>query len=254
MFKKNSFKPGDVVEFQVSNNIKTHVKVLVAIFFMMSFYMASNLDKDIQESERLMQEDYQLPKAKTVELEVESDTIETIYSNYQIIAWYLKHQESLRLFPYEDGLKKVNGKKVKRHSHGWGTLGEVGKAISLDDANLEFKKAFDKRYKYIQKRYPLCDNWEQLVLTSIRYNVGAFNRYDSELDLAIKEWNENKITKALLRYNTDSHGKVREGLTDRRKEDIAMLFMNKQNRQEAGRTLRASVNKKISKELSKKTI
>jgi GH24 family phage-related lysozyme (muramidase) len=196
-------------------------------------------------------EETQQMKPQRQKAPIEYTEIEQIFDYYEIAVWYLKNMESLRLQSYRDGKTIIEGKKVPRYSIGWGTIGRKDQTITYGQANEAFTKAYEKRYQYIKSEYPDCNKWERHILTTIRYNVGSFHRFNGELDKAIKSWNEPMIAKALMRYNTDSSGKVREGLTRRRKEDIKMLLMDKSQRQKTGKALKDSLQKKISKEIGK---
>lgn len=163
------------------------------------------------------------------------------FTDYQIIMWYLKGKESLHYKPYWD---------VKHWTHGWGTKAKgEHDYINFETSNRRVKAAFQKRFRNISRRYPHLTNWEKLVITSLKYNIGKIEE-GSGLDKALSKGQMKKAaSKILLYYNAG--GEKNPGLVKRRKEESAMLLMNKYQRQELGERLRKKVIKKIKKAFRK---
>lgn len=164
-------------------------------------------------------------------------------SEYAIAVWLVKYFEKYRAIAYWD---------VNRPSGGFGTrVTKVGEFVSLEDANLNMRKEFDKRFDYISRKYPHLTVWQKRILSSTLYNVSGFGK---NLEKAIATGDSKKIGKAILPYYHDANGESRDGLKKRRKLEQIALNLSPKERQVFGAWLQQEVQKQIQEELKRHKI
>lgn len=216
MLVKNSYKPGDVVEFQVKPPTN---KYLIFFIFVVAFFYASHVDKEIAACE-----------SEDITTEIQ----EQEFSDYQLILWFLKKEESLIYSPIWD---------VNDWRNGWGTTAKhKTERITLQEANKRTKEVFDSRYKTIDKRYPSLDRWTKLVVAAFHYNV--YNIGEG-LDKSLKAGDKEKIASYMVQYVNDSKGNFRQGLKDRRVEEVKLLKAMPQEKQYLAKLYKNKVLQKI---------
>lgn len=179
----------------------------------------------------------------------------TKYSEYEIIVWFIKSTESLHLKPYWD---------ISQYTHGWGTKAKGSDdVITLQKANEYMRKDFEKRYQKIKVTYPKLTRWEQLVISSLTFNVGM-DGIGKGLNIYLKKGEMKKAAKKLLEYcnvtlvDPDTGEKYSErspGLLKRRKLEAKLLLMtDKEDRYKVGKKYQLKTLKRIRVATSKSKI
>jgi GH24 family phage-related lysozyme (muramidase) len=157
------------------------------------------------------------------------------YSDYEIVMWLLKRNESLRLTPYWD---------VKQWTSGWGTkASHKSEALTITQANERTREVFQGKYNYITKTYPKLDKFTRLVIAEFIYNVGD-NGIKGKLHAALKSGDIDRICRQLSKY-VHAGGERLPGLVTRRQREIDLLKANPQRRQELAEIYKIRVNQLI---------
>lgn len=157
------------------------------------------------------------------------------YSDYEIVMWLLKRNESLRLTPYWD---------IKQWTSGWGTkASHKAEYLTITQANERAREVFQEKYNYISKEYPKLDKFTRLVITEFIYNVGD-NGIKKGLHTALRSRNIDSICHYLSKY-VNAGGEKLDGLVARRQREIDLLKASPQRRQELAELYKIRVNQLI---------